>query len=380
MGCSPAVRFVRKGPPGGAVGASENRTRANAGHVSNAKTRSKVASQGSKTIEGRELEMSRSRLITRLGLAFSVTLVATLLAATAPAIAEGKNILWVQPMRDHPVHRLMQAGFLAKCKELGDTCEIVGNPSATNYDVTATIPLAEAAMARTKFDAIAVYGPGPEIFPFITKLGKQGFAVVTWHVLPVEGKIPGLKAATGEDIPVAGANAALSMGEKMGGKGLIALTQGSSNDTENVMSDAFRKTIAKNFPNIKVLDTQMEGFEPSAAVAMGVAILQGNPDVTAAFSTTGNGVQTWSGAARKAGRELVIVGMDYIRQNLDIVKSGAAYGVVAQPLYEESAKTAELADALAEGKPVTYLNPLPASVITASGLAPYYRMLDSAGQ
>ena len=35
--------------------------------------------------------------------------------------------------------------------------------------------------------------------------------------------------------------------------------------------------------------------------------------------------------------------MDYIRQNLDLVKSGAAYGIVAQPLYEESAKIAELA-------------------------------------
>jgi len=321
------------------------------------------------------------RLMSATGLAVVAGVVmAGSIGAGTPALAEGKNILWVQPMRDHPVHRLMQAGFLAKCKELKDNCEVVGNPSATNYDVTASIPLAEAAMARTKFDAIAVYGPGPEIYPFIGKLGHEGFPVVTWHVLPKEGSVAGLKAATGEDIPVAGANAALAMGEKMGGKGVIALTQGSSNDTENVMSDSFRKTMAAKYPDIKILDTQMEGFEPSAAEAKGVAILQGNPDVTAAFSTTGNGVQTWSGAARKAGRELVIVGMDYIRQNLDIVKSGAAYGVVAQPLYEESAKTAELADALASGKTVQYLTPLPASVITAKDLDPYYKMLDSAGQ
>ena len=312
--------------------------------------------------------------------AVALAAAATGFLSTSAAMAAGKNILWVQPMRDHPVHRLMQAGFLAKCKELGDTCEVVGNPSATNYDVAASIPLAEAAMARTKFDAIAVYGPGPEIYPFITKLGKEGFPVVTWHVLPKEGAIPGLKAATGEDIPVAGQNAALSMGEAMGGKGSIALTQGSSNDTENVMSDSFRKTMAAKYPAIKILDTQMEGFEPSAAEAKAVAILQGNPDVTAAFSTTGNGVQTWSGAARKADRKLIIVGMDYIRQNLDIVKSGAAYGVVGQPLYEESAKTAELADALANGKTVTYSNPLPASVVTAKDLDSYYKMLDSAGQ
>ncbi len=68
------------------------------------------------------------------------TALAALAGSGGAALAEGKNILWVQPMRDHPVHRLMQAGFLAKCKELGNTCEVVGNPSATNYDVSASIP------------------------------------------------------------------------------------------------------------------------------------------------------------------------------------------------------------------------------------------------
>ena len=72
--------------------------------------------------------------------------------------------------------------------------------------------------------------------------------------------------------------------------------------------------------------------------------------------------------------------MDYIRQNLDLVKSGAAYGIVAQPLYEESAKVAELLGALAKGETVQYMNVLPSKVITAADLDPYYAMLESAGQ
>ncbi len=296
------------------------------------------------------------------------------------AEASDVHLLWVQAMKDHPVHRLMQAGFLNKCKELGYSCEVVGDPSATNWDIPATLPLAEAALSRTKYDAIGVYGPDPAIYSYITKLAKQGFPIVTWHVLPPEGTVQGLKAATGEDIPGAGENAAIAIGEKLGGKGTVALTQGASNDTENAMSDSFRKTIAAKYPGIKVLDTQMEGFEPSAAEAKAVAILQGNPDVTAAFGTTGNSIQTWSGAARKAGRNVVIIGMDYIRQNLDLVKSGAAYGIVAQPLYEESAKVAELLGDLAQHKAVPYSNPLPAKVITSADLAPYYKMLDGAGQ
>jgi len=305
---------------------------------------------------------------------------AAVIGTAGAGFAADKALLWVQPMRDHPVHRLMQAGFLNECKKLGFTCEVVGNPSATNYDVAATIPLAEAALARTHFGAVAVYGPGPEIYPYIGKLGREGIPVVTWHVLPKQGSVPGLKAATGEDITQAGTAAADAMGAKLGGKGVIALTQGSSNETENVMSAAFRAEIKARYPDITVLATQMEGFEPSAAASKAVGILQAHPDVTAAFSTTGNGVQTWSQAARTAGRKLVIIGMDYIRQNLDIVKAGEAYGLVAQPLYEEGAKTADLAAALAEGKTVPYLNPLPAKVITAEDLGPYYAILKAAGQ
>jgi len=290
------------------------------------------------------------------------------------------NLLWVQAMKDHPVHRLMQAGFLDKCKELGYICEVVGDPSATNWDIPATLPLAEAALSRTKFNAVGVYGPDPAIYSYITKLGKEGLPVVTWHVLPPEGSVEGLKAAAAQDIAAAGTNAAISIGDKLGGKGTVALTQGASNDTENAMSDAFRKTIAEKYPDIKVLETQMEGFEPSAAEGKAIAILQGNPDVNAAFGTTGNSIQTWSGAARKAGRDVVIIGMDYIRQNLDLVKSGAAYGIVAQPLYEESARVAELLGALAKGETVEYMNVLPSKVITAADLDPYYKMLESAGQ
>jgi len=295
--------------------------------------------------------------------------------------AQDVNLLWVQPMKDHPVHRLMQAGFLNRCQELGYYCEVVGDPSATNFDISATLPLAEAALSRTKFDGVAVHSVDPAIYPYIAKLGREGLPVVTWHVLPPEGSVPGLTATASQEIPAAAANAAIALGEKLGGKGTVALTQGASNETENLMSDAFRQTMAEKYPDIKVLETQMEGFEPSAAESKAIAILQGNPDVVGAFGTTGNSPQTWAGAARKTGSDIVIIGMDYIRQNLDLVKSGDVYGLLAQPLYEECAKVAELLGALAKGETVPYMNILPAKILTAADdLDPYYKMLESAGQ
>lgn len=318
--------------------------------------------------------------VTRLALAGALALSGLGLAAPASAQDDEVNLLWVQAMRGHPVHRLMQAGFLEKCAEMGYTCEIVGDPSATNWDLAATIPLAEAALARTEYDGVGVYGPDPAIYAYISELAAEGLPVVTWHVLPPEGSVPGLAAAVGEDIPNAGYNAAMAIGEAIGGQGTVALTQGASNDTENAMSDSFRATMAEHFPDVAILPTEMEGFDPSAAEAKAVAILLANPEVVAAFGTTGNSIQTWANAARKAEREVVIIGMDYIRQNLDLIRNGEAYGLVAQPLYEESAMVAELLGKLAAGESVDYLTPLPAPVITAADLDPYYAMLDRAGQ
>jgi ribose transport system substrate-binding protein len=302
--------------------------------------------------------------------------------SSAPAVEEmaaGTSVLWVQPMLQHPVHRIMQAGFEAKCKELALTCEIVGNPSATNYDVAASVTLAESAMAKQDFDVIAVYGPDPSIFSFIEKLGGEGKPVVTWHVLPPEGTVSGLKAAAGQDIDAAGMNAAMAMGEALKGKGTVAITQGSFNESEDALSAAFKAALAENFPDIVVLDPQEEGFDPAAAQAKAVSILQGNPDVTAAFSTTGAGAATWAGAKRTTGKDLTVIGVDYTRQNLDLVKDGSVYGLVAQPLYEESAAVAELASRVAAGETVPYLNKLDAPIVNVGNIDQYYAILDAAG-
>jgi ribose transport system substrate-binding protein len=336
--------------------------------------------------------MTRSRFSGRgaraLGAAFICTgLLATshggnVAASSRPATASSAaslNFLWVQPLRNHPVHRLMQAGFLNECVKLGAKCDIAGNPSATVYDVPASVALANAALAGKHYNCVAVYDPDPSINPFIKQLGKQGYPVVTWHVLPKQGTVPGLDAATGENITQVGNAAALAMGKKLGGHGTIALTQGSFNLTENAMAASFRATMKAHYPGIKILASQLENFEPSAAVAKAVSILQGNPSVTAAFSTTGNGAQTWYGAEQQSGRSLVIVGMDYIRQNLDLVKAGKVYGLAAQPLYTEGSKAADLCGGLAAGKKVPYYNYLDAKIITKNDLAPYYGYLKAAG-
>ena len=291
------------------------------------------------------------------------------------------NLLWVQPLRNHPVHRIMQAGFLSECKKLKVHCEVVGNPSATVFDVPGSVSLAQAALSRTKFSALAVYAVDPAIYPFIKQLNGRGYPVVSWHTLNLKkGSVPGLDAVTGTNPAIYAKQAAIAIGKKIRGKGTVALTQGSFNTTENLVSKVFIQTMRSRFSKVKVLAPQIEGFEPSAARAKAVSILQAHPDVVAAMSTTGGGPATWAGAEGQTRKKLVVIGMDYVRQNLDLVKAGKVYAIVAQPLFQESARAADLLVKLAKKKPVPYSNYIPAPIVTKSKLAPYYAFLKKAGQ
>jgi ribose transport system substrate-binding protein len=294
-------------------------------------------------------------------------------ASSTSGGSKGK-LLWVQPLRNNPVHRIMQGGFLSECKKLGYSCEIVGSET---LDMPGTAPLVDAVLSKGGVKAIGVYAYDPSTYPFIARWGKD-YPIVSWHIPVPEGTAPGLKAVTG-CVPTAYArNAALAIGKRIDGKGTVAVTEGSFNTVENLVAKTFTDTMKASYPNVKVLKPQEEGFDAPAAKARAVSILQSDPSIDAAFSTTGGGPVTWAGAQQSSGRKLTIIGMDYVQQNLDLVKGGQVFAVVGQPLFQEGAKTADLLAQLASGKSVSYENPLPAAIITRAQVGQYEGLLAQA--
>lgn len=301
-------------------------------------------------------------------------------AATGKWVNRDKSILWVQPMKNHPVHKLMQAGFLAECKKLGYKCLVVGNASASVFDDVGTIPLVDAALATRKWGFVAVYPMTPALNNLATKLSKKGYPIIGWHAIPKAGTVPGLLASAAQYVPNAGKGPADAICKQSGGTGTAAITEGSLNPEENLKAASFKAELAATCPGMKVTDIGIEGFDPVKAVAMAVGMLTTNTDIVAAYSTTGNGAQTWSSAATQANRKITIIGMDYIRQNLDLINSGKVYGVVGQPLYEESKAVVDLFNALRQGKTINYSNILPSDIVTKANIAKYYAIVNAAGQ
>jgi len=290
-----------------------------------------------------------------------------------------KTILWVQPMKDHPVHKLMQAGFLKECKKLGYSCDIVGNASATKWDPVGTIPLVTAALAAKKYGYVAVYPEDPALYALTTKLAKQGYPVIGWHNLPKAGSVPGLLASAAENGPDVGKVAADGICSQIANKGTVAITEGSLNPIENAVAAGFKTELAAKCPAATTTAIGLEGFDPVKAVATAVGILSADSTIVAAFGTTGNSAQTWASAAKQSGRTITIIGVDYIRQNLDLVNSGAVYAVVAQPLYDESVAVVDLINQLHLGKKIAYSNIIPVGLVTKANIAKYYAIVKAAG-
>lgn len=291
----------------------------------------------------------------------------------AAKTAGKKKLCWVQPVKGHPVHQLTQIAFREGCSKLGYTAVILGTDGP---DIAGTIALAEQALATGDVAGMAVWTGNPAYNPLIERAATLGVPVVLPHFPAPEGSVPGAKGVISCDPAPYAIEAAERIGKEIGGKGSVAVTQGSFNSNENLVAETFTKAMNKKFPDVKVLEPTEEGFDPPAAINRAVALMRANPDMAAAISTTGGGALTWASAQRDAGKKIIVVGMDYTRVNLDLVKSGEIYAVVGQPLWEESFGSAELLDQLVQGKSIEWWTKLPAPFITRDDLAPHYERLD----
>jgi ribose transport system substrate-binding protein len=296
-------------------------------------------------------------------------------ATTRPADGSGggKRLYWVQALKGHPVHQMTQIGFSAKARELGYEPVIVGTDAP---DIAGTIALAEQALASGQEVGMAIWTGNPAYNGLFARAASQNIPVILPHFPVTQAEAPGATGVIACDPAAYAATCAEKIGAKIEGKGAVAITQGSFNTTENLVAATFRKTMGQKYPNVKVLDPIEEGFDPAAGSAKAVALIRANPDLAAAFSTTGGGPLTWSSAQRDAGRKLVVVGMDYTRVNLDLVKNGDVYAVIGQPLWEESNGAAELLDKAIKGEQIPWWTKLQAPFITKDDLGPYYELID----
>ena len=198
------------------------------------------------------------------------------------------------------------------------------------------------------------------------------------HVEVPEDTYPGLKGWAAFDPVKWAASAADAIGAKINGTGAVAITEGSFNAVEDAVAKGFADEMAAKYPNVKVLKPQEEGFDPPVAIAKAVAILQANPDVVGAISTTGAGPVTWAGAADQTGRTVYAIGPGH-----DPPEPGSrsvtarSTALAAQPGYEEHEHGGRPGHhARSAAGPCSTPTSFPPRSSSSDGLAPYYTIVD----
>ena len=277
---------------------------------------------------------------------------------------------------NHPVHRIVQLGFLKAAEALGYTdAQVIGTEGGDTSEVFA----AAEAFADEGGAGLLLWAGDSSCYETVATIAADGVVVGIPHFnhAQEDGSYPeGLAFNMACDPVLYGQQVAELMAEKLSGKaGSVALTQNTKNVTENAATDSFKTTWESlketyDLDEITILPVELEGGVVDSATAINLSIIQANPDLIGAFGTTGNSPITWADAASKAGKadgELVIVGMDATEGNLDYLEAGKVAAIVAQPLYAEAYKTMEYLDQIFRGNEVPMWTDLVAPVVTVDG-------------
>ena len=277
---------------------------------------------------------------------------------------------------NHPVHRIVQLGFLKAAEELGyKNAKVIGTEGGDSSEAFA----AAEAFAAEGGNGLLLWAGDSGCYETLANVAAEGVIVGIPHFRHTQedGSYPeGLKFNMACDPVLYGKQVAELMAEKLSGKeGSVALTQNTKNITENAATESFIatwETLGDKYDlgKIKLLPVELEGGMVDSATAINLGIIQANPDIIGAFGTTGNSPITWADAATKAGYEdgqLVIVGMDATEGNLDYLEAGKVAAIVAQPLYDEAHLTMEYLDKIFRGEEVPEWTDLEAPIVTKDG-------------
>jgi len=290
---------------------------------------------------------------------------------------DGKPFRMIATNQEVPVVKIMLAGFLQACQDYGLDCGVMG---VDGNDIAKSVTLAEQSVALGSSGLLTTIYDKAWYAPTLDAIAA-GIPVINGHFPMTTDILPGLTGWVAPDNVGYAIAAADVMASKLNCVGTVAVTQSDVNDGENAVEAAFRAELAAKCPGLTILEKQLESTDPAKAVAVTSSIIQANSDLAGAFSTTGGGITAWAASARENNLpvgKLVIIGMDASRENLDLVKSGEAYALVAQPLYAEMYQAVTLLLETRMGMPVPYENILPAPIVMQADVEPYYSILEKA--
>jgi ribose transport system substrate-binding protein len=241
---------------------------------------------------------------------------------------------------DKPYIAMVSKGFQ---HQFWQAVQAGAEQAAEDYDVTITFEGPETeAMVDKQVEMVQV------------ALDKKP-AALALAALDTQALIPQLEAAQEAGIPVVGfdsgvdsdivlttaatnnvaaaAMAADKMAELIGGSGQVAvIVHDQTSRTGIDRRDGFLDQMAAEYPDIEIVDVQYGGGDQLKSTDLAKAIIQAHPDLKGFFGANEGSIIGVLNAVTEMGKEgeIVVIGYDSGKQQIDAIKNGLAAGAITQ--------------------------------------------------
>lgn len=277
-------------------------------------------------------------------------------AGTQPtsAPAQPSGAMYIPVISKGFQHQFWQAVKLGSenaAKELGVTISFEGPENESQVDkqmemLQAALNKKPAALCFAALDSKAA-------IPLLQKAKDAGIPVVGFDS-GVDSDIPVATAAT-DNIAAAGV-AADKMAELIGGSGKVAvIVHDQTSQTGVTRRDGFVNRMKEKYPNVQVVDIQYGGGDQLKSTDLAKAIIQANPDLKGFFGANEGSAIGVLNAVKESKKEgqIVVIGYDSGKQQIDAIKSGVMAGAITQNPIGIGAECVKAAVKAAKGESVT---------------------------
>ncbi|MEV5950661.1 substrate-binding domain-containing protein [Streptomyces sp. NPDC051993] len=205
--------------------------------------------------------------------------------------------------------------------------------------------------------------------PAVRAADKAGIPVVAADRGVNKADIATLVAS---DNVAGGRLAAQTLAEKLGGKGKIAVLQGTAGTSASRERGAGFAEGLKAYPGIEVVTRQPADFDRTKGLDVMTNLLQSHPDVTGVFAENDEmALGAVKALGSRAGSSVSVVGFDGTPDGFKAVEAGTLYASVAQQPKELGRTAVQNAVRAARGKKADSTVKVPVKVVTRKNVGQF---------
>ena len=261
---------------------------------------------------------------------------------TESSVPENKKVMLCISQVDHPLHRIVQYGFIMKAKELNMIPYISGLEGHA-YPYTENIEQYKKDIEQIDPDGIVFFTGDDSCYDLMKELKKQGkFVITTFFSHNFDTTKEFIDVTIPLNDSAIASVAAEYIVDKLEKQGITEGSIGESshfsnlyNDKETglnttLYNDILRNTITK----FKVLPPVTEGVSEEQSVPEIVEYINNNPDMVAAIGTSTASAMYWNEAINATGRtDIEIICIDVTPLNIEYTGK-TIDALISRPLYE----------------------------------------------